>query len=51
MMLSEATLTEAKTNRHLLYQTRKKRDLYMWVGNTPTGPSAKFHVHNGTLLT
>jgi len=33
-------------NSCIFFETRKKRDLYMWVGNTPTGPSAKFHVHN-----
>ena len=33
-------------NSCVFFETRKRRDLYMWVGGTPTGPSAKFHVHN-----
>lgn len=33
-------------NKVLYFECRKKKDLYMWVGNVPHGPSAKFHVVN-----
>jgi len=33
-------------NTTIFLEARKKKDLYMWMGNTPNGPSAKFHVLN-----
>jgi len=30
----------------IYFEARKKKDLYMWVSNTPRGPSAKFLVEN-----
>ena len=40
-------IAEMKSCNTCVYlEARKKRDLYMWVGNTPNGPSAKFHVLN-----
>lgn len=33
-------------NKSILFEGRKKRDLYMWFSNVPTGPSAKFLVEN-----
>ena len=35
-------------NDVLFFECRKKEDLYLWVGKTPNGPSAKFLVLNGT---
>src|SRR5690606_32201543 len=34
-------------NDVLFFECRKKEDLYLWVGKTPNGPSAKFLVLNG----
>jgi hypothetical protein len=34
-------------NKCILFEGRLKRDLYMWVANIPSGPSAKFLVENG----
>lgn len=34
-------------NKAILFEGRKKRDLYMWLSNVPTGPCAKFLVENG----
>eukprot|EP00937_MAST-01D_sp_MAST-1D-sp2_P003984 g3984.t1 len=40
-------IAEMKSCNTCVYlEARKKRDLYMWMGNTPNGPSAKFHVLN-----
>ncbi|XP_019888450.1 ribosome biogenesis protein BRX1 homolog isoform X3 [Ooceraea biroi] len=33
-------------NKSILFEGRKKRDLYMWLANVPNGPSAKFLVEN-----
>ncbi|XP_011305366.1 ribosome biogenesis protein BRX1 homolog, partial [Fopius arisanus] len=33
-------------NKAVLFEGRKKRDLYMWFSNVPTGPSVKFLVEN-----
>ncbi|XP_028049249.1 ribosome biogenesis protein BRX1 homolog [Monomorium pharaonis] len=33
-------------NKAILFEGRMKRDLYMWLANVPTGPSAKFLVEN-----
>ncbi|GAB1608364.1 ribosome biogenesis protein BRX1 homolog [Argonauta hians] len=33
-------------NKCVLFESRKKKDLYMWISNVPDGPSAKFHVQN-----
>ena len=30
----------------LLFEARKRSDLYLWLARTPEGPSAKFLVHN-----
>jgi ribosome biogenesis protein BRX1 len=34
-------------NKCILFEGRLKRDLYMWMANIPSGPSAKFLVENG----
>lgn len=33
-------------NKSLLFEGRRKRDLYMWLSNVPKGPSAKFLIEN-----
>jgi ribosome biogenesis protein BRX1 len=33
-------------NSTVLFETRKRRDLYIWMSNSPNGPSAKFHAIN-----
>uniref|UniRef100_T1GVJ1 Ribosome biogenesis protein BRX1 homolog n=1 Tax=Megaselia scalaris TaxID=36166 RepID=T1GVJ1_MEGSC len=33
-------------NKALLFEGRRKRDLYMWLANCPSGPSVKFLVEN-----
>lgn len=33
-------------NKAMLFEGRRKRDLYMWVSHIPNGPSAKFLVEN-----
>ncbi|XP_054842868.1 ribosome biogenesis protein BRX1 homolog [Eublepharis macularius] len=33
-------------NKCIFFEAKKKQDLYMWVSNTPHGPSAKFLVQN-----
>jgi ribosome biogenesis protein BRX1 len=33
-------------NQVIFLETRKHQDLYMYIGKTPQGPSAKFHVVN-----
>ena len=30
----------------ILFEVRKRMDLYMWMAKTPNGPSVKFHVQN-----
>lgn len=40
-------IAEIRSCNNVLYlETRKKRDLYMWVAKSPFGPSAKFLVQN-----
>lgn len=31
----------------MFFETRKHKDLYVWLGKMPTGPTVKFHVTNG----
>ena len=31
-------------NKCLLFESRRKRDLYLWMANIARGPSAKFQV-------
>ncbi|OXB66712.1 hypothetical protein ASZ78_013103 [Callipepla squamata] len=33
-------------NKCIFFEAKKKQDLYMWLSNTPQGPSAKFLVQN-----
>lgn len=33
-------------NKSIMFEGRKKQDLYMWISNVPQGPSAKFYVEN-----
>ena len=33
-------------NKCILFEARRKTDLFMWVGGVPRGPSAKFVVEN-----
>lgn len=33
-------------NTTMYFEVRKKRDLYLWLSATPSGPSVKFHVVN-----
>ncbi|XP_064625233.1 ribosome biogenesis protein BRX1 homolog [Lineus longissimus] len=33
-------------NKCIFFEMKKKQDLYLWLSNTPRGPSAKFHVQN-----
>lgn len=30
----------------ILFEVRKRMDLYMWMAKTPNGPCVKFHVQN-----
>jgi ribosome biogenesis protein BRX1 len=40
-------IAEMKSCNNILYlETRKHQDLYMYLGKSPLGPSAKFHVVN-----
>ena len=40
-------ITSVKScNSYLLLESRKRSDLYLWLGSSPAGPSAKFHVTN-----
>ena len=40
-------IAEMKSCNQVLYlETKKNQDLYMFLGKTPNGPSAKFHVVN-----
>jgi len=40
-------VAEMKNCNHcLFFEMRKNKDLYMWLANTPNGPSAKFLVEN-----
>ncbi|XP_047123157.1 ribosome biogenesis protein BRX1 homolog isoform X1 [Hydra vulgaris] len=33
-------------NKCIFFEMKKKKDLYMWISNTPNGPSARFLVEN-----
>ena len=33
-------------NKCILFESRRKTDLFVWVGGVPRGPSAKFAVEN-----
>jgi len=35
----------------IFFEMKKKKDLYMWVSNVPSGPSMKFLVENGECYT
>lgn len=35
-------------NKTILFEGRRKRDLYVWFANVSTGPSVKFLVENST---
>lgn len=37
-------------SKAMMFEGRKKRDLYMWLSNVPNGPSAKFLIENGRIL-
>lgn len=37
-------------NKALLFEGRKKMDLYMWLANIPNGPSIKFLVENSMFI-
>jgi ribosome biogenesis protein BRX1 len=37
-------------NNCIFFECRKKQDLFMWVVRAPHGPSMKFRVLNGTLI-
>jgi ribosome biogenesis protein BRX1 len=40
-------IAEIKSCNQIIYfETRKHQDLYMYIGQTPHGPTAKFHVVN-----
>jgi ribosome biogenesis protein BRX1 len=46
-LLAINDIAEMKGCKSCLYfETRKKRDLFMWMALTPNGPSIKFHVLN-----
>lgn len=36
-------------NKALMFEGRKKKDLYMWLSNIPNGPSVKFLIENSML--
>ncbi|XP_002741649.1 ribosome biogenesis protein BRX1 homolog [Saccoglossus kowalevskii] len=33
-------------NKVIYFEAKKKKDLYMWIANSPNGPSAKFLIEN-----
>ncbi|XP_050304473.1 ribosome biogenesis protein BRX1 homolog [Anthonomus grandis grandis] len=37
-------------NKAIMFEGRKKRDLYMWLSNVPNGPSVKFFVENVSTM-
>lgn len=37
---------EKSCNNFLFFEQHKHKDLFMWVGKSPNGPSLKFHVTN-----
>jgi ribosome biogenesis protein BRX1 len=38
--------TVKSCNSALFLEARKRSDVYLWMGLTPNGPSAKFHLTN-----
>ena len=46
-LFSANEMAEMKNcNKCLVFEGRKKRDLYFWIADVSRGPSAKFHVEN-----
>lgn len=44
-------IAEAKScDTTVYFEARKKRDLYMWLSATPSGPSVRFHVVNAHTM-
>ena len=37
-------------NKVLFFENRRRKDLYLWASNTPSGPSMKFLVENGKFF-
>jgi len=37
-------------NDVIFFETRKHKDLYIWMAKTPSGPTIKFHCTNGTYI-
>jgi len=37
-------------NKAMMFEGRKKKDLYMWLSNVPNGPSVKFLVENVSTM-
>lgn len=37
-------------NKAMMFEGRKKRDLYIWLSNVPNGPSVKFFVENVSTM-
>ncbi|CAH1966600.1 unnamed protein product [Acanthoscelides obtectus] len=37
-------------NKAVLFEGRKKQDLYMWLANVPNGPSVKFLIENASTM-
>lgn len=44
-------IAESKNcNKTVLFETRRKRDLYIWISNNSGGPSAKFSIESSKHL-
>jgi len=39
-----------KCANFIYFESRKRRDLYVWIGRFPDGPSFKFHVLNSKIV-
>ena len=40
-------ISESKNcNKSILFETRRKKDLYVWMSNCSSGPSAKFEIES-----
>lgn len=37
-------------NKCIFFENRRRQDLYMWMGNVPNGPTAKFLVENSEFI-
>uniref|UniRef100_A0A8D0X2C0 Ribosome biogenesis protein BRX1 homolog n=1 Tax=Sus scrofa TaxID=9823 RepID=A0A8D0X2C0_PIG len=47
MLMPHSKVCEMKNcNKCIYFEAKKKQDLYMWLSNSPHGPSAKFLVQN-----